>query len=261
MTILFLDLRAGYLELKAEIDAAIARVLDSGWHILGEEVEAFEAEWAAYCQARRGLRVLEDASQAHGARYQGRHLGALGDGGAVTTNDPDLADRIRVLRNYGSRVKYVNEVPGYNSRPDPLQAAVLRVKLKVLDEWNERRRVIAELYLHFFGAVVGAAPTSGVEFPDYQRLAAAYGLPAVRFAGPDDWPLLDPVLIQDGPALIQIDVDPDQPFEPRLKSRMLADGTFATPELDDMFPFLPAEEVAAVGAEAATVRARPRNDT
>ena len=79
---------------------------------------AFEAEWAAYCQARRGLRVLEDAAQAHGARYQGRHLGALGDGGAVTTNDPDLADRIRVLRNYGSRVKYVNEVPGYNSRPE-----------------------------------------------------------------------------------------------------------------------------------------------
>lgn len=112
MTILFLDLRAGYLELKAEIDAAIARVLDSGWYILGEEVEAFEAEWAAYCQARHGLRVLEDAAQAHSARYQGRHLGALGDGGAVTTIDPDLADRIRVLRNYGSRVKYVNEVPG-----------------------------------------------------------------------------------------------------------------------------------------------------
>jgi hypothetical protein len=187
--------------------------------------------------------------------------GGQDDGGAVTTNDPDLADRIRVLRNYGSRVKYVNEVPGYNSRPDPLQAAVLRVKLKVLDEWNERRRVIAELYLHFFGAVVGAAPTSGVEFPDYQRLASAYGLPAVCIAGPDDWPLLDPVLIQDGPVLVQIDLDHDQPFEPRLKSRMLADGSFATPELDDMFPFLPAEEVAAVRAEAAALRARPRNDT
>jgi dTDP-4-amino-4,6-dideoxygalactose transaminase len=210
MTIPFLDLRAGYLELKAEIDAAIARVLDSGWYILGEEVKAFEAEWAAYCQARHaigvgngngldalhlallamdvgpgdevivpsntyiatwlavshcgatpvpvepdprtynidpgriaaaitprtkvilpvhlygqpadldpilalarrhGLRVLEDAAQAHGARYKGqrigahgdavawsfypgKNLGALGDGGAVTTNDPDLADRM-----------------------------------------------------------------------------------------------------------------------------------------------------------------------
>ncbi len=69
---------------------------------------------------------------------------------------------------------------------------------------------------------------------------------------------MDPVLTQDGPYLIQIDVDPDQPFEPRLKSRMLADGTFATPELDDMFPFLPVEEVAAVRLEAAALRLRPR---
>ena len=120
---------------------------------------------------------------------------------------------------------------------------------------------IRQTHENFFGSVVGATPASGVEFPDYQRLAAAYGLPAVRIAGPDDWPLLDPVLTQDGPALIQIDVDPDQPFEPRLKSRMLADGSFATPELDDMFPFLPAEEVAAVRAEAAALRLRPRIDT
>ena len=113
----------------------------------------------------------------------------------------------------------------------------------------------------FFGAVVGATPASGVDFPDYQRLAFAYGLSAVRIAGSDDWPIMDPVLTQDGPYLIQIDVDPDQPFEPRLKSRMLADGTFATPELDDMFPFLPAEEVAAVRLEAAALRLRPRIDT
>jgi len=114
---------------------------------------------------KHGLQVLEDAAQAHGARYKGKrigghgdavawsfypgkNLGALGDGGAVTTNDPDIADRIRVLRNYGSRVKYVNEVQGFNSRLDPLQAAVLRVKLHHLDDWNNRRKAIATQYLH-----------------------------------------------------------------------------------------------------------------
>lgn len=110
-----------------------------------------------------GLKVLEDGAQAHGARYKGqrlgahgdivawsfypgKNLGAMGDGGAITTNDDDLADRIRVLRNYGSRVKYVNEVRGYNSRLDPLQAAILRVKLAHLDTWNARRNAIAKLY-------------------------------------------------------------------------------------------------------------------
>jgi len=113
---------------------------------------------------RRGIRVVEDAAQAHGARYKGRpvgslgdaaawsfyptkNLGALGDGGAVTTNDPDVADRVRALRNYGSRTKYVNEVRGVNSRLDELQAAVLRVKLPLLEEWNERRRRVAARYL------------------------------------------------------------------------------------------------------------------
>ena len=112
---------------------------------------------------RRGLRVLEDGAQAHGARYKGqrigahgdavawsfypgKNLGAMGDGGAVTTNDAQLADRLRVLRNYGSRVKYVNEVQGTNSRLDPLQAAILRVKLAQLDEWNARRSAIAHRY-------------------------------------------------------------------------------------------------------------------
>jgi dTDP-4-amino-4,6-dideoxygalactose transaminase len=112
---------------------------------------------------KHGLRVLEDAAQAHGARYKGKrigghgdvvawsfypgkNLGALGDAGAVTTNDPELADRVRVLRNYGSRVKYVNEVKGWNSRLDPVQAAVLRVKLRHLDEWNVRRTAIAARY-------------------------------------------------------------------------------------------------------------------
>lgn len=109
------------------------------------------------------LRVLEDGAQAHGARYKGKrlgahgdavawsfypgkNLGALGDGGAVTTDDLALADRIRILRNYGSRVKYVNDTQGYNSRLDPLQAAILRVKLRYLDEWNLRRSAISSIY-------------------------------------------------------------------------------------------------------------------
>ena len=256
----FLDLGAAYRELKPEIDAAVARVLDSGWYILGPEVEAFEADWAAYCGAdhavglangldalilalraldvgpgdevivpsntyiatwlavsavgatpvpvepdpathnidpariadavtprtrvllpvhlygqpadmdpileiarAHGLAVVEDAAQAHGARYKGRtlgahgdivcwsfypgkNLGALGDGGAITTSRADLADRVRVLRNYGSRVKYVNEVQGVNSRLDPIQAAVLRVKLVHLDAWTDRRRAVARAY-------------------------------------------------------------------------------------------------------------------
>jgi len=112
---------------------------------------------------RRGLKVVEDNAQAHGARYKGRragslgdaagtsfypgkNLGALGDAGAVTTKDATLADRVRVLRNYGSRTKYVNEVKGYNSRLDELQAALLRVKLTRLDEWNSRRKSVAEFY-------------------------------------------------------------------------------------------------------------------
>lgn len=112
---------------------------------------------------RHGLKVVEDAAQAHGALYKGRpagslgdaagfsfypgkNLGAIGDGGAVTTADAALADRITVLRNYGSRVKYHNEVKGYNSRLDELQSALLRKKLAVLDQWNARRVNIAALY-------------------------------------------------------------------------------------------------------------------
>jgi dTDP-4-amino-4,6-dideoxygalactose transaminase len=112
---------------------------------------------------RYGFKVLEDAAQGHGARYRGRrvgslgdaaafsfypgkNLGALGDGGAVTTNDDRLASAVRVLRNYGSPVKYVNDVVGYNSRLDELQAALLRVKLRRLDAWNARRREHAGWY-------------------------------------------------------------------------------------------------------------------
>lgn len=113
---------------------------------------------------KHNLKVIEDAAQAHGALYKGRrvgslgdaagfsfypgkNLGALGDGGAVTTNDADLADKVRVLSNYGSRVKYQHEVKGFNSRLDELQAAFLREKLKPLDAWNERRAKIAKQYL------------------------------------------------------------------------------------------------------------------
>ena len=113
--------------------------------------------------ARYGLRVVEDGAQAHGARYRGqrigahsdtvawsfypgKNLGALGDGGAVTTNDPAVAERIRMLRNYGSRVKYHNEVIGRNSRLDELQAALLRVRLPALDAQNMHRASIAASY-------------------------------------------------------------------------------------------------------------------
>jgi dTDP-4-amino-4,6-dideoxygalactose transaminase len=113
---------------------------------------------------KHGLIFAIDNAQAHGARYKGRrvggladiechsfypskNLGAYGEAGAITTNDAALADKVRVLRNYGSRVRYHNEVSGYNSRIDELQAAFLRVKLRHLDEWNDRRTSIAEQYL------------------------------------------------------------------------------------------------------------------
>lgn len=112
----------------------------------------------------RGLRVLEDAAQAHGARVGGRvvgalgdaaawsfypskNLGALGDGGAVTTDDGELADTVRRLRNYGESHKFSNETAGVNSRLDEIQAAVLTVKLAALERWNHRRREIARRYL------------------------------------------------------------------------------------------------------------------
>ncbi len=114
--------------------------------------------------ARRDLFVLEDAAQAHGAEYKGRragsighaagfsfyptkNLGALGDAGAVTTNDPVLAERIRSLRNYGSAKKYHHDEVGFNSRLDEVQAAILNVKLRYLADENDRRRDVAAQYL------------------------------------------------------------------------------------------------------------------
>jgi dTDP-4-amino-4,6-dideoxygalactose transaminase len=129
-------------------------------HLYGQTAEmGLIAELAR----RYGLKVIEDAAQAHGAICQGRragslgdaagfsfypgkNLGAVGDGGGVTTDDDELADRVRVLRNYGSRKKYFNEDKGFNSRLDELQAAVLRVKLPHLDEWNRRREVVAQKF-------------------------------------------------------------------------------------------------------------------
>lgn len=280
MRVPFLNLEAAYHELREELDAAALRVLKSGRYILGEEVEAFEQEWAAYCGtkycvgvgsgldaiqlalramgvgpgdevivpaftfiatwlavshtgavpvpvepdlstyiidpsriedavteatkvivpvhlygmpadmdsileiARKyGLRVLEDAAQAQGARYKGRrcgslgdaaawsfypakNLGAYGDAGAVTTNDPELSRQIRVLGNYGSEAKYVNVCCGLNSRLDEIQAALLRVRMKVLDEWNERRRQVAHSYLGGFRGLSGLIVPTVPEWAD-----------------------------------------------------------------------------------------------
>jgi dTDP-4-amino-4,6-dideoxygalactose transaminase len=113
---------------------------------------------------RHNLWVIEDAAQSQGALYKGekagalgnasgfsfypgKNLGAFGDAGAITTNNKALADKIRTLRNYGSKTKYMNEIKGVNSRLDEMQAAFLRVKLKYLDEWNKRRSTIAKQYL------------------------------------------------------------------------------------------------------------------
>lgn len=258
----FLSLEAAYQELRSELDAAWQRVAKSGRYILGEEVEAFEKEYAEYCETefcvgvgnglealqlillaygigpgdevivpsntyiatwlavshagatpvpvepedtsynidpgqieksisertkailavhlyghpsdmdrikkiagKYGLKIIEDAAQAHGARYKGRrvgglgdaagfsfypgkNLGALGDGGAIVTSDAELVEKLRMIRNYGSKHKYQNQVIGFNSRLDELQAAFLRVKLKKLDEWNSRRKSAALVYLH-----------------------------------------------------------------------------------------------------------------
>ena len=265
----FLDLKAIYAELKPELDAAYTRVMESGWFVLGKEVEAFEAEYAAFCGTKHcvglgnglealelvlrawdlgagdevivpsntyiatwlavsavgakvvpveptsaglnidperiaaaitprtraimpvhlygepadmdaimalaqkhGLKVVEDVAQAQGAKVRGRrtgslgdagahsffptkNFGAFGDGGAVTTDDGRLAERLRALRNYGSRVKYVNLERGLNSRLDELQAAFLRAKLPRLDAWNEHRRMVAARYDDRLSGIAG----------------------------------------------------------------------------------------------------------
>jgi len=138
-------------------------------HLYGQ---ACEMEAIMDIANKHKLFVIEDNAQAHGASfngkktgswghinatsfYPGKNLGALGDGGAITTDSDELAHKIRVLRNYGSQEKYKNEVLGYNNRLDELQAAFLRVKLRKLDEWTEERNRIAEAYIQGLKDVLG----------------------------------------------------------------------------------------------------------
>ena len=144
-------------------------------HLFGQPADL--AELLAVAR-KHGLVVVEDAAQAHGARYNGRrigahghavawsfypgkNLGALGDGGAVTTDDPDVAARVRSLGNYGSSQKYVHDLLGANSRLDEIQSAVLRVKLQHLDTWNARRRSIAKRYAEELADIPGLRLPSG----------------------------------------------------------------------------------------------------
>lgn len=150
------------------------------------------ADMAEICDlsARFGIPIVEDAAQAHGAEFDGRkvgsfgtiaafsfyptkNLGALGDGGAVVTADATLAERVRELREYGWRERYVSAVPGINSRLDELQAAILRVKLRHLDEGLRRRRALASLYDRLLAGAVGTPPVS-------LRALHAYHLYVVR---------------------------------------------------------------------------------
>jgi dTDP-4-amino-4,6-dideoxygalactose transaminase len=151
-----------YLMDPASVEAAITPRTKAivPVHLYGQTVDMDPLLEVAH---RHHLFVLEDACQSHGARYKGRragslghaaafsfypgkNLGAVGDAGAVTTDDPDLAARMRMLRNYGQKVKYHHDLLAYNRRLDSLQAAVLRVKLPHLDEWNAGRRRVAARY-------------------------------------------------------------------------------------------------------------------
>lgn len=142
--------------LEAAINHRTAAVIPVHLYGLPADMDAINA----VARKHPDIRIIEDAAQAHGAKYKGRRtgtlgdaaafsfypgkcLGAFGDGGAVVTNDDDIAEKVRTLRNYGSRVKYFNDYQGVNSRLDELQAAVLRVKLRYLDEWNGRRFALA----------------------------------------------------------------------------------------------------------------------
>ncbi|HWG41733.1 MAG TPA: DegT/DnrJ/EryC1/StrS family aminotransferase [Gemmataceae bacterium] len=145
-------------KIEAAISSRTAAVMPV--HLFGQPADMDAVN--ALAQSR-GLKVIEDAAQAHGARYKGRragalgdaagfsfypgkNLGAFGDGGAVTTDDDTVAEQVRLLRNYGSRVKYQHECLGGNSRLDELQAAFLRVRLQHLEEWNARRTRWATAY-------------------------------------------------------------------------------------------------------------------
>jgi len=144
-------------------------------HLYGQ---AAEMEAITAIANKHGLVVIEDAAQAHGATYRGqrcgslgraaafsfypgKNLGALGDGGAITTDDDELAEWARAARNYGSKVKYRHVIEGVNSRLDTLQAAVLSVKLRHLDEWNGERRRLAGMYQNLLADADVVLPTVG----------------------------------------------------------------------------------------------------
>jgi len=133
-------------------------------HLYGQ---ACEMDTIMTIAEQYGLYVVEDNAQAHGATwkgkktgswghinatsfYPGKNLGALGDGGAITTDDEELAEKIKMYRNYGSKKKYFNEIAGYNMRLDELQAAFLRIKLRFLDKWTAERQQIAGRYNEIF---------------------------------------------------------------------------------------------------------------
>ncbi len=168
-------------------------------HLYGQMVDV---DAIAALAQQYGLLVVEDACQAHGAEYRGadgawrkagsvgtagafsfypaKNLGACGEGGAVTTNDDAVATRIRMLREHGQAQKFRHEVEGYNGRLDAIQAAVLRVKLRHLDSWNQQRRAAASRYT----AALGAHPEVTLPFePDHSR--AAYHLYVVRHGNRD----------------------------------------------------------------------------
>jgi dTDP-4-amino-4,6-dideoxygalactose transaminase len=155
----------------AQIEAAITPRTKAiiAVHLYGQPAEM---DTISDIARRHGIKVLEDAAQAHGARWRGRrtgalgdaagfsfypgkNLGALGDAGAVTTNDAELEQSLNMLRNYGSRRKYENEVPGFNSRLDELQAAFLSAKLPRLDADNARRTIIAARYCEALADIEG----------------------------------------------------------------------------------------------------------
>ena len=134
-----------------------------------------------------------------------------------------------------------------------LKTAGLNVIVIVIN--NQGYLSIWQTHENFFGRVTGATPASGVEFPDFVKLASAYGIPAHRIAAAPDLSMLDELLHRDGPLLIDLVVDPRQGFAPRIKSREDGKGGFVTPELDDMFPFLEQEEMESIRAESAEIRA------
>lgn len=117
---------------------------------------------------------------------------------------------------------------------------------------------IWQTHENFFGRVVGATPTTGIEFPEFSAVAKAYGLESTVICQQSELAELDTWLEKDGPLLIDIKVDPNQPFSPRMKSRIDENGAFLTPELDDMFPFLPQETLSAIRDSAKTIKSAPK---